>query len=330
MRGEVHAENAAPSSEHSKLEPCSLAEKPNVAPVLAVTAGGAPDPIVVCGAVVSTVHVRLAGVCSTFPAASVARIRISCWPTVRPVYSLGELHAVKAAPSSEHSNVAPASPAEKVNVALVLWVLAPGPSSIVVFGAAVSTIQVYVAGVGSVCEAPSTAWTRRVCCPSASPPTECGERHSANAAPSSEHSNVTPGSFAEKVNRASALWVTGSGPVAMEVSGGSSTVQSYSAGESSSMPCAFRVRTNRVWSPSGTLVYSCGEEQTRKGPPSSAHSKVEPDWVDENVNPAVVLAVPDSGPLSMVVSGRSTTVQSCGAGESSRLPDASIAATRKL
>ena len=52
----MQAANAEPSSEHWKLEPSSLAEKLNVAPVLAVEEGGAPEPIVVSGAVVSTVQ----------------------------------------------------------------------------------------------------------------------------------------------------------------------------------------------------------------------------------------------------------------------------------
>jgi hypothetical protein len=51
--GEVQASYAAPSSEHSKVEPASLEEKVRVALVLVVVASG-PEPIVVSGAVVST------------------------------------------------------------------------------------------------------------------------------------------------------------------------------------------------------------------------------------------------------------------------------------
>jgi hypothetical protein len=55
---------------------------------------------------------------------------------------LGEEHVAKAAPSREHSNVAPGSSAEKPNVALVLVVVADGtPAPIVVCGVAVSTLQ---------------------------------------------------------------------------------------------------------------------------------------------------------------------------------------------
>jgi hypothetical protein len=48
------------------------------------------------------------------------------------------------------------------------------------------------------------------------------------------------------------------------------------------------------------------------------------------VNSALVLVVSDSGPVSIVVSGRSTTRQVWVAGDSSRLPDGSIATTPKV
>src|SRR5918999_3269541 len=51
--GEVQEVNVTPSSEHSNVAPCSFDENSNVALVLCVVAGGAPDPIVVSGAVVS-------------------------------------------------------------------------------------------------------------------------------------------------------------------------------------------------------------------------------------------------------------------------------------
>src|SRR5215210_5299980 len=52
----------------------------------------------------SMVHVRVAGVGSTLPAASVARTSKVCEPVASEVYALGELHAgVQAPPSSLHS-----------------------------------------------------------------------------------------------------------------------------------------------------------------------------------------------------------------------------------
>ena len=62
------------SSEHWKVEPVSLDVNAKLAEVAATVPDG-PDPIVVSGAVVSTVHVRVAGVASTLPAASTARTR---------------------------------------------------------------------------------------------------------------------------------------------------------------------------------------------------------------------------------------------------------------
>jgi hypothetical protein len=84
----VHEANAAPSSEHSKLDPDSLEVKLKLADVLVVDDGGAPAPIVVFGAVVSgavTVHEREAGEPSTLPEASLARTRNWWEPADRPL-----------------------------------------------------------------------------------------------------------------------------------------------------------------------------------------------------------------------------------------------------
>src|SRR5918992_4149196 len=76
------------SSAHSKLAPGWFASKVNFALVLSVCALG-PDRIVVSGAGV-TLQLRLAGVGSTLPAASVARTRSWCTPTDRlPVGARG-------------------------------------------------------------------------------------------------------------------------------------------------------------------------------------------------------------------------------------------------
>ena len=83
--GDVHGAKAALSSEHSNVEAPSLEVKLKVAPVDVPVAGGAPAPMVVCGAVVSIRQLKVAGDASTFPAASFARARNSCWPSARPV-----------------------------------------------------------------------------------------------------------------------------------------------------------------------------------------------------------------------------------------------------
>jgi hypothetical protein len=74
------------SSWHSKLEPASLEEKLKLAAVEEVVPDG-PEVIEVWGAVVSgaasTVQVRLAGVASVLPAASVARAEKVCVPAAK-------------------------------------------------------------------------------------------------------------------------------------------------------------------------------------------------------------------------------------------------------
>src|ERR687896_457305 len=92
---ETHSVNGAPSSEHSKVTPSSLAEKRKRASLLAVAAAGA-ESIVVTGGVVSrglvTVQLWPAGVGSAWPAASVARTATLCHPSASSVYSTGEEH----------------------------------------------------------------------------------------------------------------------------------------------------------------------------------------------------------------------------------------------
>ncbi len=78
------------------------------------------------------------------------------------------MHAAQAPPSSRHSNVAPPG-AEKSKLALWLLVGVVGALSICVFGATVSTVQVKLAGVGSVFPAPSVARTWNVWAPSVRP-----------------------------------------------------------------------------------------------------------------------------------------------------------------
>src|ERR671923_278204 len=110
-----------------------------------------------------------AGVWSVLPAWSVARTEKVWEPELKPEYVWGEEHGSKLPESSWHSNVALGSSEEKVNVASVEVVVPEGPESIVVSGAAVSTVQVRVSGVWSVLPAASVARTENVCSPSLSP-----------------------------------------------------------------------------------------------------------------------------------------------------------------
>ena len=74
------------SSEHWKVEPVSFAANAKLAED-EVTVPEGPESIVVSGGVVSAgwiVQVRLAGVASTLPAASMARTRKVWLPAARP------------------------------------------------------------------------------------------------------------------------------------------------------------------------------------------------------------------------------------------------------
>ena len=103
---------------------------------LAVPAGA--DSICVPGGVVSTIQDRLAGERSVFCAGSTARTLKVCGPWRRPETLFGETHAENPAPSSEQSNVDPASVDEKVRVASLEFTCPEGPESMDVFGAVTS------------------------------------------------------------------------------------------------------------------------------------------------------------------------------------------------
>jgi hypothetical protein len=145
-RGEPQAAKVPLSSEHSKLEPASFEEKLKLALVLDVSGAG-PEVIVVSGAVVSdgpggsTVHAKIAGSESTFPAWSVARTRKVCAPSARSEYVRGLEQESHGPVSSWHSKVEPAS-LENSNSAERSLLGSVGPESIVVCGATVSTVHV--------------------------------------------------------------------------------------------------------------------------------------------------------------------------------------------
>ena len=167
-----------------------------------------PPVIVVSGAVVSTVNVRVAGVGSTLPAASSARTRNVYVPSASGPSVRGEVQARRC-----RSPAGAVEPALERRARLAgerergdAFVIVPvGPRVIVVSGAVVSTVNVRVAGVGSTLPAASVARTENVYVPSASEPRIRGEVHDAYVpvvapGPSSVHSNVAPVSVAENVN----------------------------------------------------------------------------------------------------------------------------------
>ena len=112
-----------------------------VAVVLVVVAGGFAVMFVL-GGVRSIFQVYAARLPSTLPAGSMARTRKVWLPAVNPVKFCGLVHAAKAAPSSLHSKVLPASFEVNVKLALVLFVAAGGLVVIVVVGFVASIVHV--------------------------------------------------------------------------------------------------------------------------------------------------------------------------------------------
>lgn len=105
----------------------------------------------------STIQVRVAGVRSVLPAASMARTSSVHPPSSRHESTLGDTHGAQAPASSLHSNADAASEEENAKLDEADAVVPEGPEWIVVCGAAVSTVNVLVAGVGSVLPARSRA-----------------------------------------------------------------------------------------------------------------------------------------------------------------------------
>ena len=155
---------AGVSRRHSNVAPGSLVNV-NVCVVAVIGPDGPPVMVVSgAGAATSTVNVREAGVASTLPAASLARTENVCSPLARFVYACGDVHAANAALSRRraHSNVAPGS-LVKANDAELEVMVPVGPLVIVVSGAAVSTVNVRVAGVGVDVAGGVTSRGRRTC-----------------------------------------------------------------------------------------------------------------------------------------------------------------------
>src|SRR4051794_3358791 len=107
----------------------------------------------------STVHVRLAGVGSVFPAGSMARTSTVCWPPASspsfqlapqgPQATVSTLSLVSL--SRRHSYVEPGSLEVELNVGVRSVDLPPssGPTAIVVSGGSASTVNARAAGVES-------------------------------------------------------------------------------------------------------------------------------------------------------------------------------------
>ncbi|MEJ7787875.1 MAG: hypothetical protein WKF96_23990, partial [Solirubrobacteraceae bacterium] len=178
--GELQSAKAWPSKRHSKLASASLEANSNVGVSSALVADG-PVVIVVCGGAVSmTLKLRLAGVGSVLPAASVPRTSYLCRPGLTALVVCGEVHDAKGSPSTRHSKLDPASSALNANVGVSSSLVGGGPAVIVVSGGVVSggvvsTVKAREAGDESVLPAASVARTAKVCWPSLNVEVVCGE-----------------------------------------------------------------------------------------------------------------------------------------------------------
>ena len=142
MSGLVQEFQLPPSMRHSKLELPSEELKLKSGVVLLDGSDGL-EPIVVFGAVRSTVQVWLAGVASVLPAASVARTSKVWLPAVSAGATVsGLVHDVQLPASMRHSKLEPGSVELKLKLGVVLLDGSAGLEVIVVFGAVRSTVQV--------------------------------------------------------------------------------------------------------------------------------------------------------------------------------------------
>src|SRR6478672_5296624 len=167
VSGLVHGLQLPPSTRHSNVEAGSPALNPNVG-VASLDGPAGPLSMVVFGAVRSIVQVKLAGVPSVFPTASVARTSKVWVPSPSADVVSGLVQGDQLPPSTRHANVELPSEELKSNVGVVSFDGLDGVESIVVFGAVRSIVHVCAAGVPSVLPAPSVARTSKVWLPSAS------------------------------------------------------------------------------------------------------------------------------------------------------------------
>src|SRR3954454_1957929 len=122
----------------------------------------------------SMVQLRVAGVASTFSAASIARTENWCAPSASPDWPPAAPQGLQLPLSSAHSKLEPTSLEEKARLAEVAVVVAAGPLLIEVWGGGVSggggpvassTVQIRAAGVESMFSASSIARTANSCVP---------------------------------------------------------------------------------------------------------------------------------------------------------------------
>ena len=138
----------------------------------------------------------------------------------------------------------------------------------------------------------------------------CGSEHEANAAESTRHWNVDPGSLESNPNVGVGSLVRPVGPESKVVSGRCvSTSKLRVAGLGSAVPPPSTARTSKVCPPSDSCAVVWGVEHEAKAAVSTRHSKLEPASLDSNSNAGVASPVVPLGPSVMLVSGGTATVK---------------------
>ena len=272
--------HAPPSTRHSKLEPAWSDENAKVGVVSLV---GPEGPLSIVGLRRGRVdRERRATPGRVDVPGRVGRAHLE---GVRAVgQRRGGLQATSTSPMRRRRrgtrSSSPPGLAENANVGVASFVGPDGPLSIVVSGAAVSTVKLRDAGVASTLPAVSVARTSNVCAPSASDAVVCGELQEAHAPASTRHSNVEPAWLDENANVGVASFVGPDGPLSIVVCGAAvSTVKLRDAGVASTLPAGSVARTSKVWAPSAERRGGVGVElQEAQAPPSTRHSNVEPAW----------------------------------------------------
>jgi hypothetical protein len=139
--GVEHAENPAPSIEHSKVAPVGSLEANEKSGVesFEIATGFVTNEAV--GGVASMVQVYESPVVEWLVAGSIALTTNVCEPSACAAYVLGVEQLANEPPSSAHSNVAPPSFDVNAKVGVGLFVSAAGFVPIVAVGAVASTVH---------------------------------------------------------------------------------------------------------------------------------------------------------------------------------------------
>ena len=253
MSGDVHTASGASSNEQRKVA-SSEAEKVKLG-VESLPGSAGPESIEVSGASVSIVHVKLAALASSLPAASTAATVKVCSPSPSPEWDTGLGQGVATPASSTQAKLEPGSFDANEKLASGSLVSRAGDSVIEVSGATVSIVQVWEAAEASSLPAASVAVTVKVCSPSASPEYGAGLAQGVGTPSSREHVKLAALSVEVKEKLAPDSFMSAAGPVVIDVSGATvSIVHAKLAAVASSLPAASAAVTVSVCSPSSSPV----------------------------------------------------------------------------